>query len=140
VAYFVALSCSLPGGTEESHDKKLGNGSRYPDRDANRAPPQNKSEAVQCDRVCSVCMCSRSSIPTSVTIKRDSRAFSQSRHNSYVYVIRARPRRSRVRSPAETGNFSLHHRVQISSGAHPAYYPMGTRCSFPGGKAAGASS
>jgi hypothetical protein len=36
------------------------------------------------------------------------------------------------------GNFSLHHRVQNGSGAHPASYPMGTRSSFPGGKAAGA--
>jgi hypothetical protein len=36
------------------------------------------------------------------------------------------------------GYFSLHHRVQNGSGAHPASYPMGTRGSFPGGKAAGA--
>jgi hypothetical protein len=36
------------------------------------------------------------------------------------------------------GNFSLHHRVQDGSGAHPASYPMGTGGSFPGGKAAGA--
>jgi hypothetical protein len=36
------------------------------------------------------------------------------------------------------GNYSLHHRVQNGSGAHPASYPMGTRGSFPGGKAAGA--
>jgi hypothetical protein len=35
-------------------------------------------------------------------------------------------------------NFSLHHRVQTGSGAHPASYPMGTRGSFPGDKAAGA--
>jgi hypothetical protein len=35
-------------------------------------------------------------------------------------------------------NFSLHYRVQNCSGAHPASYPMGTRGSFPGGKAAGA--
>jgi hypothetical protein len=41
-------------------------------------------------------------------------------------------RGSRVRFPAGAGNFSLHHR------AHPASYPMGTRGSFPGGKAAGA--
>jgi hypothetical protein len=34
--------------------------------------------------------------------------------------------------------FFLHHRVQTGSGAHPASYPMGTRGSFPGGKAAGA--
>jgi hypothetical protein len=47
-------------------------------------------------------------------------------------------RGSRVRFPAGAGNFSLHHRVQNSSGAHPASYPMGTRDSFPGGKAVGA--
>jgi hypothetical protein len=47
-------------------------------------------------------------------------------------------RGSRVRLPAEAGNFSLHHRVQNGSGAHPAFYPMGTRGSFPGDKAAGA--
>jgi hypothetical protein len=34
----------------------------------------------------------------------------------------------RVRFPAGTGNFSLHHRVQDGSGAHPASYPMGARC------------
>jgi hypothetical protein len=45
---------------------------------------------------------------------------------------------SRVRFPAGAGNFSLHHRVQNGSGAHPASYPMGTMGSFPGGKAAGA--
>jgi hypothetical protein len=42
----------------------------------------------------------------------------------------------RVRFPAGAGNFSLHHRVQNGSGAHTASYPMGTRGSFPGGKAA----
>jgi hypothetical protein len=47
-------------------------------------------------------------------------------------------RGSRVRFPAGAGNFSLHHRVQNGSGAHPASYPIGTRGSFPGGKAAGA--
>jgi hypothetical protein len=45
---------------------------------------------------------------------------------------------SRVRFPAGAGNFALHHRVQNGSVAHPASYPMGTRGSFPGGKAAGA--
>jgi hypothetical protein len=44
----------------------------------------------------------------------------------------------RVRFPAGTGNFSLQHRVQNGSGAHPASCPLGTRGSFPGGKAAGA--
>jgi hypothetical protein len=44
---------------------------------------------------------------------------------------------SRVRFPAGAWNFSLHHRIHNGSGAHPASYPMGTRCSFPGGKAAG---
>jgi hypothetical protein len=45
-------------------------------------------------------------------------------------------RGSRVRFPTGAGNFSLHHRVQNVSGAHPASYPMGTRGSFPRGKAA----
>jgi hypothetical protein len=45
-------------------------------------------------------------------------------------------RGSRVRFPAGAGNFSLHHYVQNGSGAHPASYPMGTRGSFSGRKAA----
>jgi hypothetical protein len=45
-------------------------------------------------------------------------------------------RGSSVRFPVEAGNFSLHHRVQNGSGAHPASYPTGTRDSFPVGKAA----
>jgi hypothetical protein len=40
-------------------------------------------------------------------------------------------RGSGVRFPAGAGNFSLSHRVQNGSGAHPASYPMGTRGSFP---------
>jgi hypothetical protein len=44
-------------------------------------------------------------------------------------------RGSRIRLPAGAGNFFLHHRVQNSSGAHSASYPMGTGGSFPGGKA-----
>jgi hypothetical protein len=47
-------------------------------------------------------------------------------------------RGSRVRFPAGAGSFSLHHRVQNGSGAHPDSCPMGTRVSFPGGEAAGA--
>jgi hypothetical protein len=47
-------------------------------------------------------------------------------------------RGSRVRVPAGAGNFSLHHPVQNGSGAHPASYPLGTRGSFPRGKAVGA--
>jgi hypothetical protein len=42
-----------------------------------------------------------------------------------------------VRFPAGAGNFSLHHRVQNSSGAHPSSYPMGTRDTFPGVKLSG---
>jgi hypothetical protein len=37
-----------------------------------------------------------------------------------------------VRFPPGAANFSLQHRVQTGSGAHPASYPMGTGCSFPG--------
>jgi hypothetical protein len=43
-------------------------------------------------------------------------------------------RGSRVRLPVGAGNI-FHHRV---SGAHLASYLVGTRVSFPGGKAAGA--
>jgi hypothetical protein len=39
-------------------------------------------------------------------------------------------RGSSVRFPAGAGDFSLHHRVQNGSGAHPASCPMGTRGSF----------
>jgi hypothetical protein len=39
---------------------------------------------------------------------------------------------------ARVWNFSLHHHIQNISGAHPASYPMGTRGSFPGVRAAGA--
>jgi hypothetical protein len=44
----------------------------------------------------------------------------------------------RFRFPAGAGNFSLHHRVQNGSGVHSTSYPMGTRGSFSGGRAAGA--
>jgi hypothetical protein len=43
---------------------------------------------------------------------------------------------SRVRFLAGAGNFSLHHHVQNGSGGYQASYPMGTRGSFPGVKAA----
>jgi hypothetical protein len=42
-------------------------------------------------------------------------------------------RGSSVRFPAGAETFSLHHRIQNGSGAHPASYPMGTRGSFPWG-------
>jgi hypothetical protein len=32
-----------------------------------------------------------------------------------------------VRFPERVGNFSLHHRIQNGTGAHPASYPRGTR-------------
>jgi hypothetical protein len=44
---------------------------------------------------------------------------------------------SRVRFPVGAGKFSLHHRSQNGSGAHPASYPMSTRCSFPGDRVTG---
>jgi hypothetical protein len=46
-------------------------------------------------------------------------------------------RGSMVRFPSGAGNFSIHHRVQNGSGAHPASYPMGIRGSFPGVKRPG---
>jgi hypothetical protein len=39
--------------------------------------------------------------------------------------------------PAGAGNFSLHHRVQTGSGAHPASYRMDTSGSYPGVKRQG---
>jgi hypothetical protein len=47
-------------------------------------------------------------------------------------------RGSGVRLSVGAGNFSLLHRVQAGSEAHPASYPVGTGDSFPGDKAAGA--
>jgi aryl-phospho-beta-D-glucosidase BglC (GH1 family) len=44
---------------------------------------------------------------------------------------------STVRFPAGDRNFSLRHRIQIDSGAHPVSYPMGTGGTFPLDKAAG---
>jgi hypothetical protein len=35
-------------------------------------------------------------------------------------------------------DFSVLHVIQARSGAHPAFFPMGTGGSFPRGKAAGA--
>jgi hypothetical protein len=43
-------------------------------------------------------------------------------------------RGSRARFPARAGKFSLHHRVQNGSGAHPASHPMGTGVKRPGVK------
>jgi hypothetical protein len=43
---------------------------------------------------------------------------------------------SRVSFLAGARNFSLHHHIQNGSGAHPVSYPMGTRGSFLGDKAA----
>jgi hypothetical protein len=58
-------------------------------------------------------------------------------HNDKLYSLYCLPNIVRVRFPAGVGNFSLHHRVQNGSGAHPASYPIGTRCSFSGGEAVG---
>jgi hypothetical protein len=49
-----------------------------------------------------------------------------------------RARRPGFDSLQGAGNFSLRLSVQISSGPHPASYPMGTVGSFPGVNAAGA--
>jgi len=49
-------------------------------------------------------------------------------------------RGSRVRFPAEAGNFTLQHRVQNGSGAHSTSYPMGIGGSFNRNKATRARS
>jgi hypothetical protein len=53
----------------------------------------------------------------------------KSRDNSVAIALgyRLDDRGSRVRFPAGTGDFSLHHRVQNGSGALPASYSMGIR-------------
>jgi hypothetical protein len=63
----------------------------------------------------------------------------KSRDSSVGRVLgyRLDDRCSKVKFPAGTGNFSLHHRVQNGCRAHQASYPMGTRGSFPGSKAPG---
>jgi hypothetical protein len=43
---------------------------------------------------------------------------------------------TRVQFLVGAGNFSLHHHIQNGSETNPASYPMGTRGSVPGGKAA----
>jgi hypothetical protein len=67
----------------------------------------------------------------------DKSLYHKSRDSSVGIALgyRLDDRGSRVRLPAGTGNFSLHHRVQNGAEAHPASYPMGTRGSFAGGKA-----
>jgi hypothetical protein len=64
---------------------------------------------------------------------------SKSRNNSVGIALGygLGDRGSRILIPTGILNFSFHHRVQNGSGGHPASYPMGTRRSFPGGKAAG---
>jgi hypothetical protein len=54
-----------------------------------------------------------------------------------IIIIIIIDRGSRVRFLSSTGNFSLHHRVQNGSGAHPATYPRGTGGSFLGVKRLG---
>jgi hypothetical protein len=73
-------------------------------------------------------------------IRMDVREVGESRDSSVGIALGygLDDRGSRVRFPARAENFSLHHRIQNSSGAHPASYPMGTRGSFLGGKVAGA--
>jgi hypothetical protein len=75
---------------------------------------------------------------------------SRMRHILYVILPLVRSRDSSVvqhwatgsmiggRFSAGPGKFTLHHRDQTGSGAHPASYPVGTRGSFSGSKAAGA--
>jgi hypothetical protein len=63
--------------------------------------------------------------------------YSEIRDSSVGIAYGLDDRGSGVQFPAVGGNFSLSHRVQNGSGAHPASYPMGTRGSLPGGKAAG---
>jgi hypothetical protein len=75
-----------------------------------------------------------------ITIKTIMSIFSMSRVSSIGIATGygLDDRGAGVRFPAGAGNFSLHHRVQTGSGAHPAFYPMGTGGCFPRGEVAGA--
>jgi hypothetical protein len=53
------------------------------------------------------------------------------------YSVGLRAGWSRVLVPARAGNFSLCHRAQIGSRAHPASYAVDTGDSFPGSKRPG---
>jgi hypothetical protein len=69
-----------------------------------------------------------------IKIKMNNQAVEKSHDNSVGIELRygLDDRGSRVRVSAGAENYSLHHRVQIGSGAHLASYPMGIRGSFPG--------
>jgi hypothetical protein len=54
----------------------------------------------------------------------------------YSDCLRAGRSDDRGSIPVVPGNFSLQHCVQTGSGVHPISYPMGTRGSFSGDKAA----
>jgi hypothetical protein len=69
-------------------------------------------------------------LPTNIKMSRD-----RSVGIALGYVLDDRG--SRVRFSAGFGNFTLHHRVQNGSGAHPASCPISTRNFFSRGKAAG---
>jgi hypothetical protein len=60
---------------------------------------------------------------------------SRNSSGSIVSDYRLDDRAIEVRSPTGAEDFSSSPCVETSSGAHPASYPMGTRGSFPGGKA-----
>jgi hypothetical protein len=61
-----------------------------------------------------------------VTIKKNPLSEeSRDRSVGIALAYGLKDRGSRVRIPAGAGNFSLHHRVQNGSGAHPVSYPWG---------------
>jgi hypothetical protein len=113
-------------GTEEGHDN--------PSYDSRSAGPRIEPEA------------SRLWIKFSVAIQFWSSAFTHyyNYRGSWSaagiaqrYSAKLRAGWSVVRIPAGTANFSLHHRVQTGSGAHPASCSVDTRGSFPVSKATG---
>jgi len=81
----------------------------------------NKISYIGIETICSAYLVCRGS---SVSIKSGLRA--------------GRPGFYLIPDSDNDGIFSLCHRDQTGSGAHQASYPVGTRDSFPGGKAAGA--
>jgi hypothetical protein len=87
-------------------------------------------------------MCGRKSIPPLNCVIKQSAMKTYRGTGCTVGVGRATDWKARILFSGRT-IFSLlfpPHRFQVDSGAHPASSPMGTKISYPGGKAAGALS
>jgi hypothetical protein len=84
---------------------------------------------------CFICVCSLASFQLQKVFLINFLTIHRARIAQW-YFAALRARWSGVRFTTGDGNFSLHHRIRNDSGTHRASCLMGTRGSFPGGKAA----